>query len=67
MSLQVSPKLTKNPVAPNFPIGTPTSKIPLRWLYRVDEKNENTANVNAAITSQYGGKDEVTAVMWLLK
>ncbi|WP_221393705.1 SusD/RagB family nutrient-binding outer membrane lipoprotein [Dyadobacter sp. NIV53] len=48
-------------------IGTPTSKIPRRWLYPVDEKNENTAKYNAAISSQYGGKDEITAEMWLLK
>jgi hypothetical protein len=48
-------------------IGTPTFKIPLRWQYPVDEVNYNKANNAAALTSQYGGTDDLNAKMWLIK
>jgi hypothetical protein len=48
-------------------IGTPTNQIPLRWQYPQDEITYNNANYTAAIASQYGGKDDVTASMWLIK
>jgi len=48
-------------------VGTPTNKIPLRWQYPVDETVYNSANNKAALTSQYGGVDDVNAKMWLIK
>jgi len=48
-------------------IGTPTFKIPLRWQYPVDEVNYNKTNNAAAISSQYGGTDDLNAKMWLIK
>jgi hypothetical protein len=48
-------------------IGTPSFKIPLRWQYPVDETNYNPTNNKAALQSQYGGTDDLTAKMWLIK
>ena len=48
-------------------IGTPANMIPLRWMYPTDESVENTANWQKAITSQYGGTDDITQPMWLIK
>lgn len=48
-------------------IGTPDKQIPLRWQYPNDEQVSNTANYNAALSSQYGGIDDVTQAMWLIK
>ena len=48
-------------------IGTPTNTIPLRWQYPNDEVVENSANWQKAVTSQYGGTDDITQPMWLIK
>jgi len=48
-------------------IGTANNMIPLRWQYPQDEITYNNANYTAAITSQYGGKDDLNAAMWLIK
>jgi len=48
-------------------IGTADNMIPFRWQYPNDEKTSNTTNVNASIASQYGGTDDLTAKMWLIK
>jgi hypothetical protein len=48
-------------------IGTPTFAIPLRWQYPVDETNYNPTNNKAALSSQYGGVDDLNAKMWLIK
>jgi hypothetical protein len=48
-------------------IGTPSFKIPLRWQYPVDEANYNPTNNKAALSSQYGGTDDLNAKMWLIK
>jgi len=48
-------------------IGTPTNQIPLRWQYPNDEQVSNTANYQSALQSQYGGVDDVTQQMWLIK
>ncbi|MEA5259376.1 SusD/RagB family nutrient-binding outer membrane lipoprotein [Arcicella aquatica] len=41
-------------------------KVPLRWLYPVDESTYNPENYTKALT-QFGGKDDIYAPMWLLK
>ena len=48
-------------------IGTPSNQIPLRWQYPLDEGSYNSTNYSAAITSQYGGTDDITKPMWLIK
>jgi hypothetical protein len=48
-------------------IGTPSNQIPLRWQYPLDEGSYNSTNYQAAITSQYGGTDDITKPMWLIK
>jgi len=48
-------------------IGTPNFKIPLRWQYPVDETNYNPSNNKSALTSQYGGTDDLYGKMWLIK
>ncbi|TDX00828.1 SusD/RagB family nutrient-binding outer membrane lipoprotein [Dinghuibacter silviterrae] len=50
-------------------IGTTSSGnlIPLRWQYPLDEANYNSTNYQSAIQSQYGGTDDITKPMWLIK
>jgi hypothetical protein len=48
-------------------IGTANNNIPLRWQYPNDEAVSNSTNYNAALTSQYGGADDLTKPMWLIK
>jgi hypothetical protein len=55
---------------PTFLVGAGTGnsqRIPLRWQYPATERSYNTANNTAAISSQYGGNDDINAQMWLLK
>ena len=55
---------------PTFLIGPGTGnsqRIPLRWQYPATERSYNTANNTAAVSSQYGGNDDINAQMWLLK
>lgn len=42
-------------------------KLPVRWMYPQGEYDYNTENVNAAVTRQYDGVDEVNKLMWILK
>ncbi|BAV04122.1 Starch-binding associating with outer membrane [Filimonas lacunae] len=48
-------------------IGTANNKLPRRWQYPLNEKNENAAHCNAAIQSQFGGTDDVMQDTWLTK
>ena len=48
-------------------IGTPNNQIPIRWLYPTDEQVYNTTNYQAALSSQFGGTDDITKTMWLTK
>lgn len=48
-------------------IGTANNQIPLRWEYPQDEITYNNTNYTSAITSQYGGNDDVNGKMWLIK
>lgn len=48
-------------------IGTASGAIPRRWQYPVSESTGNTANYNAALTSQFGGTDDVSKDTWLTK
>ena len=48
-------------------IGTANNAIPHRWMYPTNEITYNSANYQAAITSQYGGTDDITQYTWLFK
>ncbi len=41
--------------------------IPLRFQYPVAERTANKANYDAAVSSQYNGKDDINAIMWIIK
>jgi Starch-binding associating with outer membrane len=41
--------------------------IPLRYQYPADELSTNKANNAAAVQSQYAGKDDINAKMWIIK
>ncbi|TKC06992.1 SusD/RagB family nutrient-binding outer membrane lipoprotein [Pedobacter frigoris] len=48
-------------------LNTPSAKFPLRWLYPSNELSYNSANLDVAVKSQYGGSDDTNQIMWLLK
>jgi hypothetical protein len=49
-------------------VGTGNSgRIPKRWLYPNNERVTNKPNLDAALSAQYSGKDNVDDLMWLLK
>jgi hypothetical protein len=55
---------------PAFSTGAGTGNggvIPLRYQYPSGELSTNKDNVSAAIQSQYSGKDDINAKMWLIK
>jgi hypothetical protein len=41
--------------------------IPQRYQYPVNERSANKANYDKAVQSQYGGSDDIYALMWILK
>jgi hypothetical protein len=41
--------------------------IPKRYQYPNGERTNNTTNLQDALNSQYGGKDDINAEMWLIK
>lgn len=43
------------------------SQIPLRWMYPTKELSNNREKVEEAISSQFGGNDDVNEVMWILE
>jgi hypothetical protein len=44
-----------------------SNRIALRWQYPTSERNTNTKNYTDAITSQYGGKDDINDSVWIMK
>ncbi|MDF2433364.1 MAG: hypothetical protein JWP44_2995 [Mucilaginibacter sp.] len=48
-------------------IGTASGAIPRRWLYPAGESTSNTTNYQSALTSQFGGADDVSKDTWLTK
>ncbi|MFM2440188.1 MAG: hypothetical protein RLZ16_1187 [Bacteroidota bacterium] len=55
---------------PTFHTGAGTGnseRVALRYQYPTTEKSINKTNVNAAITSQFGGVDDINAKMWIIK
>lgn len=58
------PRMGVNPLSN---MNVPNDKIPLRWLYPNEELNYNSDNVNAAISSQFGGTEDFMGIMWILQ
>jgi hypothetical protein len=55
---------------PNFTTGPGTgngNRIAQRFKYLSAERTSNAKNYQAALTSQYGGNDDINAQMWILK
>jgi hypothetical protein len=48
-------------------LNTPSSKLPLRWLYPSNELSYNSVNMDAAVQSQFGGSDDTNQTMWILR
>ena len=44
-----------------------TNRVALRYQYPNAERINNKTNVEAAISSQYGGSDDINAKMWIIK
>ena len=44
-----------------------SNRIAVRWQYPISERNTNTKNYTDAITSQYGGKDDINDAVWIMK
>lgn len=42
-------------------------QVPKRWMYPLDEQNNNAVNLKAAIQSQYPNGDDINGVMWLIQ
>jgi hypothetical protein len=55
------------PINPNSNLNYPPDKMPMRWLYSMDEYQYNRANVLEAVQRQFGGNDNVNELMWILK
>ncbi|ANF51032.1 hypothetical protein A0O34_11140 [Chryseobacterium glaciei] len=51
---------------PNYPLQTGVS-APLRFRYPQVEYNYNSTNLKAALTSQYGGNDNINSKPWWLQ
>lgn len=55
---------------PKFDVGPQNANnnlIPTRWAYPTSEYTTNTANVKAALQSQFGGADTQNGVTWQIK
>ncbi|MEY4740264.1 MAG: hypothetical protein RLZZ05_1648 [Bacteroidota bacterium] len=56
---------------PAFSLGGPgtgnSGKIPLRFQYPGTERTTNGANLTSALSSQFGGNDDINAAMWIIK
>jgi hypothetical protein len=44
-----------------------SNRIAVRWQYPLSERATNEANYKAAIASQFGGKDDINDMVWMLK
>ena len=58
---------TGTPVFHTGPGTGNSQRVALRFEYPVSEKSINLGNVNSAIQSQFNGKDDINAKMWIIK
>lgn len=57
--LPINPESSKNVTAPD--------RIPVRYMYPMNEYNYNRENLEDALSRQFGGSDDINDVMWILK
>ena len=55
------------PINPTTNLNTMNDRIPVRWMYEQREYDFNRENVDEAVQRQFGGKDEVNQLMWMLQ
>jgi hypothetical protein len=56
------------PIDPNTSMNvTAPGKIPVRYMYPLDEYSYNRENLEEAINRQFGGSDDINDVMWILQ
>lgn len=55
------------PINPGTNQNTVADKMPVRYMYPLEELNYNKENCEASIQQQYGGDDNVNSLMWILK
>lgn len=48
-------------------LNNPNTMFPKRWLYPISEINYNGEHLTEAVTRQYGGSDNTSGEMWILK
>jgi hypothetical protein len=44
-----------------------SNRIAVRWQYPLSERATNAVNYKAAIASQFGGKDDINDMLWIVK
>lgn len=59
--------LPELPINPETNRNTVKDKLPMRWMYPKSESDYNGDNLNEALQRQFGGSDDVNALMWILK
>jgi hypothetical protein len=55
---------------PAFTTGPGTGnseRIAMRFQYPASERTANTTNYKKALQDQFGGNDDINAVMWIIK
>lgn len=55
---------------PTFNVGASTAnngQVPVRWLYPQSEYENNAANVEAAVASQFGAAETINSRIWTIK
>ncbi|WP_029906740.1 SusD/RagB family nutrient-binding outer membrane lipoprotein [Prevotella sp. 10(H)] len=55
------------PINPKTNLNTDPNKMPMRWMYDQRELDYNRESVDEALKRQFGGSDDVNALMWILK
>lgn len=57
--LPINPETSRNVTAPD--------RMPIRYMYPMNEYNYNRENLENALSRQFGGSDDINDVMWILK
>lgn len=54
-------------IGPGTGYGGTSPRIPVRWLYPSAESTTNKANLDAALSRQFGGQDTKDGVLWIVQ
>ena len=55
------------PINEQTNLNSMSDRLPVRWLYPLDELSYNRENTEEAINIQFGGNDDVNELMWILQ